>query len=191
MWKKYQAELNRLPESGRQPAAFVGVAEKGVIGKAIRITNWTEFKNEFGGFLSNRYLAYGVYGFFAEGGTSCYVVRTCHYQTSALSTRPTAILSSLTLYDGTKTPPVETTKSLNVTASSEGAWANNLSIRVEAASEGTGFKLTVYAGDPEIKENELESFDQLTMDRVEEIINNKSKFIRVKKVRGWWTTNQS
>ncbi|MCL6590424.1 MAG: phage tail sheath subtilisin-like domain-containing protein [Firmicutes bacterium] len=70
---------------------------------------------------------------------------------------------------------------MKVTASSEGAWGNNLFIRVEAASEGSGFKITVCAGDPEVKENEVESFDQLTMKSVEGIINTKSKFIRVEK----------
>ena len=64
---------------GTSTGAFVGIAEKGEIGKAKLITNWSQFVKEFGGFIPNGYLAYAVYGFFAEGGTSCYVVRTCHY----------------------------------------------------------------------------------------------------------------
>lgn len=60
---------------GTSVGAFVGIAEKGVIGKAVLVTNWSQFVNEFGQFIPNGYLAYAVYNFFAEGGTSCYVVR--------------------------------------------------------------------------------------------------------------------
>ena len=60
---------------GTAVGAFIGIAERGVIGKAVLVTNWSQYVNEFGGFLPNAYLAYAVYNFFAEGGTSCYVVR--------------------------------------------------------------------------------------------------------------------
>ena len=43
----------------------------------IRITNWEEFKKSFGDFDdSNEDLAHGVYGFFNNGGTACWVIRS-------------------------------------------------------------------------------------------------------------------
>jgi phage tail sheath protein FI len=64
---------------GTSTGAFVGIAEKGSVGEAKFIANWTQFVNTYGSFTENAYLAYSVYQFFAEGGTRCYVVRTCHY----------------------------------------------------------------------------------------------------------------
>ncbi len=40
------------------------------------VTNWEQFKNQFGDFQSgNEALAHAVYGFFNNGGTRCYVIR--------------------------------------------------------------------------------------------------------------------
>ena len=45
-------------------------------GKAVLVTNWTQFKQNFGDInTGNQYLAQAVYGFFNNGGTRCYVVR--------------------------------------------------------------------------------------------------------------------
>ncbi len=42
----------------------------------ILVTNWEQFKINFGDFQSaNETLAHGVYGFFNNGGTRCYVIR--------------------------------------------------------------------------------------------------------------------
>jgi hypothetical protein len=68
-------------------AGFFGFTERGPVvdpnasdpGKrvaaAVKVTSWTDFRNVFGGFLRNGYLAYAVRGFFATGGTTCYVAR--------------------------------------------------------------------------------------------------------------------
>jgi len=64
---------------GTSTGAFVGIAERGPIGSAVLVTNWTQFVNSFGGFIKDGLLAYSVYQFFQEGGTKCYVARTCHY----------------------------------------------------------------------------------------------------------------
>lgn len=46
---------------GTSTGAFVGLAEKGDIGKAKLITNWSQYVKEFGSFIPNGYLAYAVY----------------------------------------------------------------------------------------------------------------------------------
>lgn len=44
--------------------------------RAIRVTNWEEFKNNFGDFQDvNKVLAHAVYGFFNNGGGACFVAR--------------------------------------------------------------------------------------------------------------------
>jgi phage tail sheath protein FI len=73
---------------GTSTAAFVGHAEKGPIGEAVPINNFSEFQKTFGGYI-DEFLAFAVKGFFDEGGTTCYVVRTCHY----VANEPTAVAS--------------------------------------------------------------------------------------------------
>lgn len=70
-------------ESGSRPiegvgtsvAAFVGFAQKGPLDEPTLITNWSQFVSRFGDFVEGAYLAASVYGFFANGGGTCYVVR--------------------------------------------------------------------------------------------------------------------
>ncbi|MDX3337180.1 MULTISPECIES: phage tail sheath family protein [Streptomyces] len=70
-------------ESGSRPiegvgtsvAAFVGFAQKGPFDEPTLITNWSQFVAAFGDFVDGAYLASAVYGFFANGGGVCYVVR--------------------------------------------------------------------------------------------------------------------
>jgi phage tail sheath protein FI len=64
-------------------AAFVGLAPGGPLNQPVKITNWSQFKREFSDptdpkqrpFLEGAYLAHAVYGFFANGGSECWVVR--------------------------------------------------------------------------------------------------------------------
>ena len=80
---------------GTSTGAFVGHAEKGPIGEAIPINNFSEFLKTFGSYTDD-YLAFAVKAFFDEGGKSCYVVRTCHFEIPSGQTKkkPTALASS-------------------------------------------------------------------------------------------------
>ncbi|MFJ6054585.1 phage tail sheath family protein [Streptomyces sp. NPDC092307] len=60
---------------GTAVAAFVGLAEQGPMNEPVRITNWGQFTKTFGEFLDGTYLGHSVYGYFANGGGTCYVVR--------------------------------------------------------------------------------------------------------------------
>lgn len=162
---------------GTAVGAFVGIAEKGVIGKAVLVTNWSQYVSEFGGFIPNGYLAYAVYNFFAEGGTSCYVVRAA----SKDAAKSTVI--------------VEDSEGLNdllmINARSEGTWGNRISVEITEPSnkQPEGFKLTVkymennafkdeYVEDDE-KGVIVEEFDNLLLINVEEKINEVSAFVHV------------
>jgi phage tail sheath protein FI len=133
---------------GTSTGAFIGIAERGVIGQPKLITNWTEFKNTFGGFISNGFLAYSVYQFFNEAGSKCYVIR------AAVGTDTTLTKSSIVVDD------------LTIRANSEGIWGNGLTAKIADETQLPGqssvranyFKLTIeYTGD------EVEVFDNITM----------------------------
>ncbi|WP_067463743.1 phage tail sheath family protein [Actinomadura macra] len=60
---------------GTSVAAFVGFAPTGPLNDPVLITNWSQYIASFGDFTDGYYLAQAVYGFFNNGGTTCYVVR--------------------------------------------------------------------------------------------------------------------
>jgi len=73
-----EIEIGAKPIEGvsTSTVGFVGMAEKGDLNKPTLITNWGQFVDKFGRYTSESpYLAPAVYGFFANGGGRCYVVR--------------------------------------------------------------------------------------------------------------------
>ena len=70
-------------ESGSRPiegvgtavAAFVGLASDGPVDQPTLITSWDRFCRVFGTPVDGYHLAHAVYGYFLNGGGSCYVVR--------------------------------------------------------------------------------------------------------------------
>ncbi len=160
---------------GTSTGAFVGITRKGPVGKAVLVTNWTQFVNTFGGFIADGYLAYSVYQFFNEGGTRCYVAR-------ALDDTATSASVQDNLMDRA-TPAVAT---LSVEAVDQGDWGNDITVEISDASKDPDklFKLTVKYY------NTVEVFDLLSMeeltgagnpnpDHVETRINEISKLIKV------------
>lgn len=94
-----------------------GVAERGVKNTPVFITNFDEFVENFGGYLSPSVsqLAYAVKGFFDNGGSKAYVVR--HVEDDAVKA------SNDLMND---TPEA----CFNAYAKSEGAWGNRLVVDV-------------------------------------------------------------
>ena len=62
---------------GTSTAAFIGPAERGPIGRPVKLTNVTQFTNLFGGFVDapRVYATHAVHGFFRNGGSTCYFQR--------------------------------------------------------------------------------------------------------------------
>ncbi len=54
---------------------FLGLAEKGDMNTAVKLTHWQRFEKSFGRATPGSYLAYAVRGFFENDGLTCYVVR--------------------------------------------------------------------------------------------------------------------
>lgn len=82
---------------GTSTAAFVGVAERGVLNEPTKITSWEQFKATFGPHpVPGTYLWYAVRGFFENGGNVCYVVRASNgaYQRMTLNDRTNQVSNS-------------------------------------------------------------------------------------------------
>lgn len=160
---------------GTSTCGFVGHAVKGPIGEAVPITSFAQYQTRFGGYSDDGTLTFAVKSFFDEGGTSCYVVRTCHYTGTPLA--PTAAVGTLML-------PTTTTgaeDALRIDAASPGTWGNDLSIVITHPTEPTDttFSLAVLENG-----NQVETFDGLSMDPaadgyVQDLINGVSAFITV------------
>lgn len=92
---------------------LIGVTRSGVIGVAQKINSWTEFIAKYANgldtpFLENSYLPYAVHGFFNNGGKELYI--------------------GSIKKDAVKATRTSTVNKITVTASSEGAWGNDIKV---------------------------------------------------------------
>jgi len=150
-------------------AGFVGFAEKGPVNYPIFCANWGQFITTFGQFIPGGYLAHAVYGYFNNGGGSCYVTRLPDGDASKAS-KPNVALPSAAQ------PSIET---LVFTALEAGdVTVDVIKPSGEGVREDT-FNLRIKSG---IKE---ESFDNLTFKKgksgrnVLDTINRESKIVSV------------
>lgn len=110
---------------GTSTAGFVGLAERGPVGGVpVLVTNFSDFKRKFGGYLSaaefgsNRFLAYSVEHFFVNGGSRAFISRVAPADAKA---------AQGTIPAGS---PV-----LSVSAANPGAWGNDMNIIITPASK--------------------------------------------------------
>ena len=151
-------------------AAFIGVAERGRVGEAVKVFNFTEYQNRYGGFLAGSFLSHAVYQFFNNGGTQCYVVRVAGAN---------AATANIVLRDRAAT---NQQASLTIFASSPGAWGNQLAVVIANGTNDSvnEFNLAVFQQD---ELTPLESFDNLSMvpgaSNFVETVTASSRYIRV------------
>lgn len=120
-------------------AAFVGVAERGPVGRATLVTGFAEFVKRFGGPIpivagaQEHYLYYAVRHFFELGGTRCYVVRVAHYDDiddpASLEALPASAQFAGQNLGGT------VANALRVEAISPGTWGTALEVAVASTSK--------------------------------------------------------
>jgi hypothetical protein len=137
-------------------AGFVGIAARGPLHRPVRVQNWSDFRNQFGGYVPEGYLAYAVEGFFANGGRVCWVVRVA----DPAWARP----ATLVLTTGGSSD-------LRLVASSEGIWAHRLSATVLPLSEGR-FNLTL-----QLQEGELEIWRDLSLKEKNENGEDEERYV--------------
>ena len=87
-------------------AGFAGIAMRGPLFEPVKIESWRQFVSRFGDFIPQAYLAYGVYGFFSNGGRTCWISRVAHQSSARSATREFGELA--------------------VTAKSTGSWGNSI-----------------------------------------------------------------
>jgi phage tail sheath protein FI len=112
-------------------AGFIGIAERGPLHQPVRVEGWDQFRGVFGEHLPTAYLAYAVEGFYANGGSTCWVVRVADPDQAAAA--------SATLLDAAGQP------TLILRATSEGTWGRKVAYRVDNAGPGL-FTLTMRLG---------------------------------------------
>ncbi len=151
-------------------AAFIGMAERGTVGEAVKVFNFTEYQNRYGGFLPGSFLSHAVYQFFNNGGTQCYIVRVAGAN---------AATANIVLRDRAATNPQA---SLTIFASSPGVWGNQLAVVIANGTNDSvnEFNLAVFRQD---ELTPLERFDNLSMvpgaQNFVETATASSRYIRV------------
>jgi len=155
---------------GTAVAAFLGVAEKGPVGKATMVANWTQFVETFGGFIPGAYLAHAVYGYFNNGGGLCYVVRVGGDAGDGAAPQPVAQIAAKAGGDN---------KSLKALPK-PGVSADGLTVEVTGGDDDS-FTITVKGGGTE------EKFEGLTLGRgaknALDVVNKQSTLIQLEEVK--------
>jgi uncharacterized protein len=90
-------------------AGFAGIAMRGPLFEPVRIESWIQFGSTFGTYIPQAYLAYSVYGFFANGGRTCWISRVAD---------PVMVRTASRDFGG-----------VTVAAGSPGSWGNGIFVR--------------------------------------------------------------
>src|SRR3990172_2180657 len=102
-----EPRVRGIPALPTSIAGAVGVTERGPIGEAVLVNSFEEFQDRFGGFTPDSDLALAAMGFFENGGSQLWVVRTVHHTDVSNPATATAIRSfGFLTTPGTPTPAV-------------------------------------------------------------------------------------
>lgn len=167
---------------GTSVAAFVGFTEKrpeGNTGQPVFVASWTQYTEDFGGFAPGFYTPLAVYGYFLNGGSSCFVQSLATSDDAERTSRGGAARAALPAKSGAN--------ALEMRAKTEGA--ASVSIEIGDATGDTvtddQFRVTVKApGRPD------EVFDNLTMGKAKgarnavEVLSRESRVITAAEVEG-------
>lgn len=132
-----EPRVRGIPSLPTSVAGAVGITERGPIGEAVLVNSFEEFQERFGGFTPDSDLALAAMGFFENGGSQLWVVRTVHYGDASDPATATAVRSfgHLTSDGGMPTPGAVT---------SDHAWHD------EFVADGDTLVLSVDGGDPQV-----------------------------------------
>jgi phage tail sheath protein FI len=180
----YVEEIDRgskpIEGAGTAVAAFVGFAEKGPIGEPTLVTNWSQFTNTFGGFIKGGYLAPAVYGYFNNGGGTCYVNRLAGSLNGEHAPKNVAVGA---LPGGQYALPTRGSATVaGLIVSPKPGVAEDVSVEVKAADDGAPadqFTVVVKQGGTE------ETFSNVSLGKgrnvrnVVETVNKESKLVQL------------
>ncbi len=118
--EEFESGMKAMEGVSTSTAGFVGMAEKGgVSGTPEFVSSFGDFTRKFGSYLAenvygqNRFLAYSVEQFFANGGSRAYIMRVAPGDAKCAS----AAMSSVA-----------------ISAKNPGKWGNNIKVTVTTAS---------------------------------------------------------
>lgn len=80
-----------VPSAPTSVAGAVGITERGPMDEAVLCTSFEEYQARFGGFTPDSDLALAAMGFFENGGSQLWVVRTAHHTSVANPSTATAV----------------------------------------------------------------------------------------------------
>jgi hypothetical protein len=129
-----ERRVARLAAVPMSITAFLGVAERGPLSTPRRVSSFTEFKAIYGMFVPYAYLAHAVFGFFANGGRECYVVRIAHVAADGGENGATRAALTTKGRSGAEL--------FELVASSEGTWGNRIKVEVGEPKRPTSTLLT-------------------------------------------------
>ncbi len=175
-----EPRIRNVPAVPTAVAGVIGIAERGPVGVATLVTSFEEYVDVFGGFISNGDMPQSVQGFFENGGTTLWVVRTVHYTDITTPATKTSDIGTITLVDRAGSP-IDT---LRVDGKTDGAYANDLKVVIENATSGDADEFNLSVEDSGVI---VEVFPNLSMtdadaNFVETVINdpaNGSRLIEV------------
>jgi phage tail sheath protein FI len=170
---------------GTAVAAFIGYTEKAngirngqpvsLLGKPTLVTNWSQYVQQFGGFVPDAYTPDAVYGYFANGGEICYIVSIKTLGVSDDPSLATPAKAGLLADDGK-------TSLLEFKAKQGGPMGNNIEVEVKPVPPGedgkaaTEFNLVV-----KVDGRVVENYDNLTTGKgdnnVKTVLEQKSRVI--------------
>jgi phage tail sheath protein FI len=178
----YMEEVDRgtkpIEAVGTAVAAFIGYTERAsttkngatvsLVGKPTLVTNWSQYVNSFGGYIEGAYLPDAVFGYFANGGSVCYIV-SLKTLGAAAADDPNAKTAAAALPDGKKK------NLLDIKAKAGGPKGNDITVDVKAdpadeGKESTSFTLVVRVGS-DVKE----SYSGLTTDKGDKNVETATK----------------
>lgn len=110
-------------------AGFVGIAESGPLGGAVRVETFRQFQTAFGSYTGSAFLAYAVRAFFENGGRECLVSRV------ASDDPETGAACASVRIPGAP--------GLTVSAATPGSWGNGLEVLL-----ATSWRAETIAADP-------------------------------------------
>lgn len=154
---------------------FVGKTQRGPLDRAVLVTSWNSYLNNFAygmssPFLTDSDLAYSVYGFFQNGGSRCYVKRVAHYNST--DGKFTCVPAKVT---------AGALKVANFEAKDAGAWGNKLKLSGITANpddDATKFDLSVSYGGEVVESYKSVSNAVDTEDYWIDVINANSNYIK-------------
>lgn len=122
-----------VPVLATSVTLFVGVTERGPVGEATQVSSPDEYARIFGGHTPNGWVSLAVDGFFLNGGTNAWIVRTVHYTDAATPATKTSAAATLSLVDRAAVTPLAT---LKVDGKTDGTYAHSLKPLIEAPTSG-------------------------------------------------------